>query len=46
MTYRPDNIDADIDVISLLQAILVELKKLNLMMAEATEQKVRNEDVS
>lgn len=45
MSFEPDNIDTDNDVTVLLRNILLELKKLNLMTAEFSGQKVRDEDV-
>lgn len=45
MSFEPDNIDYEVDQISLLLAILRELKRLNAMVSEATEQVVTNEDL-
>lgn len=45
MSFEPDNIDYEVDQISLLLAILRELKRLNVMVSEATEQVVTNEDL-
>lgn len=45
MSFEPDNFDADIDQITLLSAILLELKRLNIMVSEMSELRVRDEDI-
>lgn len=45
MSFEPDSLDSDLSVIGLLQAILLELKRLNVMVSEMSGQVVKNEDV-
>ena len=45
MSFQPDSIDAEITERDLLIAILIELKRLNVMVSEMTEQRVLDEDI-
>lgn len=45
MSFEPDSVEAEISELDLLQAILIELKKLNLYMAEFYGDEVKNEDL-
>ena len=45
MSFEPNDIDHQLQLQVLLSEILIELKKLSLMVAEATDTSVTNEDV-
>lgn len=45
LSFEPDDQDHEIDVRVLLNHILVELKRLNVMIAEMTDLNITNEDV-
>ena len=45
MSFEPDNIDQDLDVLDLLAVIVEQLKLLNLRVEEAFNTKLKESDL-
>ena len=45
MSFEPDNLDADLDTVALLRMILLELKRISIILGEMSDVRVTNGDI-